>query len=53
MRSVENLVYRFRVIAAGSITDKNLGLLKNEIYTNEFHGKAIVGSFKKVRDQLI
>ena len=34
---------RFQVIAAGSITDKNLELLKNEIYTNEFHGKRIVG----------
>ena len=40
---------RFHVIAAGSITDKNLGLLKNEIYTNEFHGKAIVGSLKSSR----
>ena len=40
---------RFHVIAAGSITNKNLGLLKNEIYTNEFHGKAIVGSLKSSR----
>jgi len=37
---------RFQVIAAGSITDKNLGLLKDEIHTNEFHGRAIVGSLK-------
>ena len=40
---------RFQVIAAGSITNKNLELLKNEIYTNEFHGKAIVGSLKSSR----
>jgi len=34
---------RFQVIAAGSITDKNFNSLKNKIYTNEFHGKRIVG----------
>ena len=40
---------RFQVIAAGSITNKNLELLKNEIYTNEFHGSEIVGSLKSLR----
>ena len=40
---------RFQVIAAGSITNKNLELLKNEIYTNEFHGREIVGSLKSLR----
>ena len=40
---------RFQVIAAGSITNMNLELLKNEIYTNEFHGKEIVGSLKSLR----
>ena len=34
---------RFRIIAAGSITDKNLEILSKEIKTNEFHGKKIVG----------
>ena len=40
---IKNFGNRFQIIAAGSITDKNLELLKNEIYTNEFHGKRIVG----------
>ena len=34
---------RFRIIAAGSITYKNLEILSKEIKTNEFHGKKIVG----------
>ena len=37
---------RFRIIAAGSITNKNLEILSKEIKTNEFHGKKIFGQLK-------
>ena len=35
---------RFKIIAAGSITNKNLEILSKEIKTSEFHGKKIVGN---------
>ena len=34
---------RFNIIAAGSITNKNLETLSKQIKTSEFHGKAILG----------
>ena len=34
---------RFKIIAAGSVTNKNLEKLSKKIKTNEFHGEKIVG----------
>ena len=34
---------RFNIIAAGSITNKNLSYISKNILTNEFHGKKIIG----------
>ena len=37
---------RFNIIAAGSITNKNLSHISKNILTNEFHGKKIIGELK-------
>ena len=34
---------KFKIIAAGSITNINFNYLSKQIFTNEFHGKKIVG----------